>query len=882
MSADKVLKAKALRQIAISQLSLIIDAAKLAQGDSSELNAFKIRYRSLAKVKTDYEKHHSTLVTLLVLQPDELKIEEKNGLDFAKRCHEVETIFYELFELPLEQNGVLDTTIHHMSTHANSSLGSVREHAILPKIQLPTFKGDVTKFLTFNQTFQTLIHLNRNLNNIEKYNYLLSSLEGPPLDIISDIQVTNENYPIAYNTLIERYDNKRLQAFTHWRAIEECPRLFQENIVSLRNLLDTFSKNLSALQNLKFDVDSWDFILAYMLLDRLDPFTRKLFEQQHASNNVPKYESIRVFLQKQCVALESVPQKTKPIISFSKPNNSKAPRNFDLPLKNKSFLAQQQQPNTCFLCKENHIIFKCPTFSSKSIQQRFDIIKKQRACVNCLATSHTTSRCTSNKRCRFCNQQHHTMLCFKQDCNMSYNPGTHKEQSDNHLNAQSCPPSKGDNQNAEPVAGFSKTSLLGTSFNGHDVLLSTVCIRVKDAYDNWHNLKAILDSGAQSSFITKNCAKKLSLPKFNVAMSLQGLDSMCTTAKLGIHCVISSIYDKDALFECDAIILDKICDDIPAVSFLKQNIDIISHLNLADPTFSEKSKIDMLLGNDVFPYILKDGRIINDPNEPVYLNTIFGWTVMGKISYKPAGKVINTFFTNTVSSYNSLNYTIQKFWQIEEVPTVKSTDPVHDFCENNFLQTTTRADSGKYIVSLPFKITAPDFGDTYTVALRRFLSLENRFSKNEYFHQKYCEVIQNYLDNGYMELVSKPPLSDTQNYFYIAHHAVFKKDSASTPLRVVFDASTCALNKPSLNHVLHTGPKLQNDLVGILLNFRLHKFVFTCDIKQMFRNILVNPDDRIYQRLLWRFSPNDTILHYQINVVTFGVVCSPYLAIRTL
>lgn len=122
-SSDKILKAKALRQTAVLQLSLIIDAAVLAKNDDAALNPFKVRYRSLGKIIKDFEKHHNSLLALLAAKPDELKIEEKTGLDFSKRCHEIETIFYELFELPLEEHGVLDNSIHpsfspHSRQHA--------------------------------------------------------------------------------------------------------------------------------------------------------------------------------------------------------------------------------------------------------------------------------------------------------------------------------------------------------------------------------------------------------------------------------------------------------------------------------------------------------------------------------------------------------------------------------------------------------------------------------------------------------------------------------------------------------------------------------------------------------------------------------------------
>lgn len=48
----------------------------------------------------------------------------------------------------------------------------------------------------------------------------------------------------------------------------------------------------------------------------------------------------------------------------------------------------------------------------------------------------------------------------------------------------------------------------------------------------------------------------------------------------------------------------------------------------------------------------------------------------------------------------------------------------------------------------------------------------------------------------------------------------------------------------------------------------------------MYRQIEVHPDDRILQQILWR--KDHEIEEYQLNTVTYGLACAPFLAIRTL
>jgi len=79
----------------------------------------------------------------------------------------------------------------------------------------------------------------------------------------------------------------------------------------------------------------------------------------------------------------------------------------------------------------------------------------------------------------------------------------------------------------------------------------------------------------------------------------------------------------------------------------------------------------------------------------------------------------------------------------------------------------------------------------------------------------------------------------------------------------------------SLNDHIHKGQKLQRNIVSVIINFRFLRFVFSADIKQMFRQILVYPPDRNYQCILWRA---DSIQQYQLNTVTYGLVTSQYQA----
>lgn len=99
-------------------------------------------------------------------------------------------------------------------------------------------------------------------------------------------------------------------------------------------------------------------------------------------------------------------------------------------------------------------------------------------------------------------------------------------------------------------------------------------------------------------------------------------------------------------------------------------------------------------------------------------------------------------------------------------------------------------------------------------------------------------------------------------FFYLLHHVVIKPDSKSTKVRVVFNASRLSQSRNLLNDVLHTGQTLQNDLMLIISNV---------GIRKMYRQILVNKEDQIFQRILFHRTKNSPIEDFKVNTVTFGV-----------
>ena len=177
----------------------------------------------------------------------------------------------------------------------------------------------------------------------------------------------------------------------------------------------------------------------------------------------------------------------------------------------------------------------------------------------------------------------------------------------------------------------------------------------------------------------------------------------------------------------------------------------------------------------------------------------------------------------------------------------------------------------------------PDIGESTRKALRQFLGIENKISRNADAQTQYTEFFQEMIETGHLEAV---PESDhnlpPETYFVMPHHAVWKSSSTTTKCRAVFYASAKITNGRSLNDCLPVGPKQQPDFFEILIQFRLHRIALSGDITKMYRQIELNEKDRNFHQIFWRSSQQQPVKKYRITRVIYGVSSSSYHAIRAL
>ncbi|GFW18179.1 DUF1758 domain-containing protein [Trichonephila clavipes] len=457
--------------------------------------------------------------------------------------------------------------------------------------------------------------------------------------------------------------------------------------------------------------------------------------------------------------------------------------------------------------------------------------------------NHNVSSCKFTTSCRACKQRHHTVLHQFQS-----SPRVPVSNSNQNLAATS------DQNVVQPLATSQEQFCLEGQMNySNSILLATAIVRVKNSQGQYVNCRALIDGGSQTSLITESCSKNLNLPFYESENTILGLDNkVAAYATKRVELQLSPHFSQD-IFAVNALVVKELTCNLPNFIVSKFNWPHINGLQLADPSFYISRPVDMILGADAGCFLEKFPQPVREE---------------GHVKVK--------------SALLDLQNQIAKFWEVESIPDASNLSEEDQRVEKFYLDHTRRNRDGRYVVSLPFK-NDNALGDSKVQAKRRLFSLEKRLQANPELRDRYVKFMQDYEHLGHMQLVPNSELSKpSSKCFYLPHFGVVREQSETTKLRVVFDASAKTDSNLSLNDILHTGPKLQNELFNILLKFRCHRIALTGDIEKMFRQILVNEDDVEFQRIFWREIPEEPLKEYRLLTVTYGTACAPYLSIRTI
>lgn len=384
------------------------------------------------------------------------------------------------------------------------------------------------------------------------------------------------------------------------------------------------------------------------------------------------------------------------------------------------------------------------------------------------------------------------------------------------------------------------------------------------------SMRCLCDSGAQINLITLHCAETLKLKIYPTAEAVVGIGGQERT----IGTTFARIHDRhgqDIDMPAQFIVVRSLPERIPSLPLDINVSGTIPEEDLADPTFCTPAPIDVLLGAGAWGSIIKE-ELRQLAGGLVAQGTRLGWTIFGNNAEEQSMLCHIT----QVATDERLEAALKRLWEADVIePREHFITPAEKWCEDHFAATHYRDPTGRYVTTISIKPNAAQLGNSYNLAAQRFRSLERRFARVPEMATKYIDFMREYEALGHMRPM-EPLNRSSEQHYYIPHHPVTKK------FRVVFDASAKTTNGISLNDIQLPGPRIQADLCDIIIRFRSGKVGVSADVKKMYRQVRIVPEQWNLQRILWRESPDLELKEYCLTVVTYGVTSAGYNAMKAM
>lgn len=509
------------------------------------------------------------------------------------------------------------------------------------------------------------------------------------------------------------------------------------------------------------------------------------------------------------------------------------------------------RPATKFLCSycqcPDHSIVNCEKLKELSVDQVAKWIKEQKRCWRC-GRSHMAANCGLKKPCPKCNGKHLGIL--------------------HDVNKQ---------------AAASKVLYMNPQNASPKVLLKVVKVKLSNKN---HTLEtyAILDDGSERTILLPSAAKSLGLDGAAEILDLrtirqetETIQGKSVTLRIAPASNPKTVYTLEGAFTADRLSL---VEQSYPINRLRERYRHLHDVPLE--TFSNVQP-EILIGTDNPHLITPIEPVRLGPRKaPAAVNTRLGWALQGPTSLPGSQDTTQCLFTSTTNSYTELKRNVEKLWQVDTLPyrneklitRSKQDKEAMELLEKKTIR--VKVDGiERYATPLLRMENAPKLNAPKESVMPLLRRAERQLVKRPQLAVIYNKEIDKLVQAGYIAKLSNDEVSQSPESWYIPHHIV----EHNAKHRIVFNCSF-PYEGQVLNNQLLPGPTLGPSLIGVLLRFRQHEVAISGDIKSMFHQVRLLPEDRPLLRFLWRsMERQEQPDVYEWQVLPFGTTSSPCCAI---
>ena len=777
----------------------------------------------------------------------------------------------------------------------------------LAPIEIPKFDGDIAKFTAFWDIFNSLIHSRTDLEDVIKFTTLRSHLTGRAFKTVEGIAVTDANYKSVV-ALLKKQFGKEDRLITQLTLKLQNLSVVSHSYNDLLEFKLTFEKIILQLENIKPDYTKNAFFVE-SLINKLPVETFRLLAERYKGTEW----SYRQFsdgltdiidLMERCQLQPSSKRKTDTVSQVTVESKSQSQNSayFKKAAKSKkhnsvqsvkAVVANNQSSNTftpsCVFCSQNHSSKYCSNYST--LDSRHNRVRELNLCFGCLKSGHHFSDCSKTRECRNCNSdKHHTFLCI-QFCQKPQNPSRTVSSSATKPSGCSASQPQKSYTNVDNATSKTTPNTVVQRLNANSNMLPVSALPTATVQISGGGIRRVtrvfFDTGSQRTFIQKELAQELNLPVIDhIQLSLAAFDSEikllnCDVVKLQVRLGHTRLTLR-------AITHESVNTHIATPGLVCVADMLRSHnIKLADEYRSDVvTDVGLIVGAD--NYSKFNIRMHNCKNIQLLScgagSMIFGplpqWATGSEETINASSIKVQYAFCSRITIVDSEIDQIPNLWKLDAVGIVsESYSPEENLTLEKFTKSLTYSeDTHQYSVDLPFRSESIRPPLNYYQAFGQLMSLRSAIERNPILFEEYNSIFLDYLSRGFIE-----PSSVQTAGHYLPYHGV-RKESSTTPLRIVFNASSCQLpDGLSLNSCLLTGPSLTTKLFDYLVEFRINPYAVIADISKAFLRIGINEPYRDYTKFLWfKDSTLKEIAVFRFKVVLFGATCSPFLLQSTL
>ena len=161
----------------------------------------------------------------------------------------------------------VDRSDSRVSNIPNVIVGSVKPK--LPKLHIAKYSGEMMKFRTFWDSFNSAVNQNSALSAVDKFNYLHALLEGQAATAIQGLTLSEAHYSTALEILKEHFGKTQPVISTHMDQLHKIPTCAGDKASQIQAVYDKISVHVRGLEALGIRAKQCGSFLIPVIMSKL-------------------------------------------------------------------------------------------------------------------------------------------------------------------------------------------------------------------------------------------------------------------------------------------------------------------------------------------------------------------------------------------------------------------------------------------------------------------------------------------------------------------------------------------------------------------------------------------------------------------------------------